>query len=194
MEFICVCGKCQITKKSVVTDSNYDWSKNPQGLKRSGTFIYHEDKNDIFYPNGKSVPTHRKYILLVQTYNGKWGPPKGTIENNESSFQCAVRETREETGIDMEKNINPFMKKTLECDYKCDMFPIPLDTRVEINPKSYNEITGYGWVSMGCVLRNRMLLNRVCHLALKEFMDVEVWISIQDIKKHRKQTSYTRTR
>ena len=193
MEFICVCGKCQITKKSVVTDSNYDWSKNPQGLKRSGTFIYHEDKNDIFYPNGKSVPTPRKYVLLLQAYNGKWGPPKGTIENNESAFQCAVRETREETGIDMEKNINPFMKKTLECDYKCDMFPIPLDTRVEIDTVS-PEISGYGWISIACVIRNKMLLNRVCQLALKEFMGVEINISLKEVWKHREKTSYTRTR
>jgi len=42
----------------------------------------------------------RKYLLLRHRYGGHWGFPKGHIEPGESEMDAALRETREETGID----------------------------------------------------------------------------------------------
>jgi 8-oxo-dGTP pyrophosphatase MutT (NUDIX family) len=42
-------------------------------------------------------------ILLVKQFKTKegWGIPKGRIQRNETYEQCAIRETREETGIEV---------------------------------------------------------------------------------------------
>jgi 8-oxo-dGTP pyrophosphatase MutT (NUDIX family) len=42
----------------------------------------------------------RRYLLLRHRYGGHWGFPKGHIEVGESEMEAALRETREETGID----------------------------------------------------------------------------------------------
>ncbi|UCF10158.1 MAG: NUDIX domain-containing protein [Candidatus Bipolaricaulota bacterium] len=41
-----------------------------------------------------------EYLLLRHRNGGHWGFPKGRIEPGETELQAALRETREETGID----------------------------------------------------------------------------------------------
>ena len=41
-------------------------------------------------------------ILLIQQKNGHWGFPKGHIEDDETERNAAIRETKEETNIDVE--------------------------------------------------------------------------------------------
>lgn len=38
-------------------------------------------------------------VLVIKQLNGDYGFPKGHIENDENEFDCAIRETFEETGI-----------------------------------------------------------------------------------------------
>ena len=40
-------------------------------------------------------------ILMVQENKGHWGLPKGHIEENETDIQTAIREVKEETGLDV---------------------------------------------------------------------------------------------
>ncbi|AZZ65423.1 NUDIX domain-containing protein [Metamycoplasma phocicerebrale] len=42
------------------------------------------------------------YVLLVQQTAGHWGFPKGHVEGNETEHETAIRETKEETNIDVE--------------------------------------------------------------------------------------------
>jgi len=56
-------------------------------------------------------------VLLAHTTNrgwyGSYGIPKGGIEKGESKIQAAIRETKEEVGISVPKNlIDNFRKKT----------------------------------------------------------------------------------
>jgi 8-oxo-dGTP pyrophosphatase MutT (NUDIX family) len=42
----------------------------------------------------------RSHVLLIRDPYRKWGLPKGHLESGESSAQAALREVREETGLD----------------------------------------------------------------------------------------------
>lgn len=43
-----------------------------------------------------------KILLLYQEKHNDFSFPKGHLENNETLEQCAIRETKEETGLDIE--------------------------------------------------------------------------------------------
>lgn len=51
---------------------------------------------------GAVVINENKEILLVRTIKGYYGFPKGHVENNESEYETAIREVKEETNIDIE--------------------------------------------------------------------------------------------
>ena len=42
----------------------------------------------------------RSHVLLIRDPYRKWGLPKGHLESGESSAEAALREVREETGLD----------------------------------------------------------------------------------------------
>lgn len=41
-------------------------------------------------------------VLLIQQTDNAWGFPKGHVENNEKEQETAIRETKEETNLDVE--------------------------------------------------------------------------------------------
>lgn len=43
----------------------------------------------------------KEYALVLGRQHNKWSFPKGHLNENESFKDCAVRETKEETGIDI---------------------------------------------------------------------------------------------
>ena len=43
----------------------------------------------------------REVLLVKRADNGKWGFPAGAIEPNESAADAAIRETKEETGVEV---------------------------------------------------------------------------------------------
>ena len=43
-----------------------------------------------------------KNVLLVKQRHGRWGFPKGHVENNETEKETAIREVKEETNLDVE--------------------------------------------------------------------------------------------
>jgi 8-oxo-dGTP pyrophosphatase MutT (NUDIX family) len=45
-------------------------------------------------------------VLLVQELEGHWGFPKGHMEEGETEIQTAIRETKEETNLDVEVDAN----------------------------------------------------------------------------------------
>ena len=52
----------------------------------------------------------RRYLLLRHQNGGHWGFPKGQIEDGEGEREAALREVREETGIDPIEQIPDFRK------------------------------------------------------------------------------------
>lgn len=49
-----------------------------------------------------------KYLIIKQRYTNHYGFPKGHMEKNETKEETAIREVLEETGINVELNVNRF--------------------------------------------------------------------------------------
>lgn len=89
-------------------------------------------------------------ILLVEDASSKsWSFPRGKIGKDEDDVKCAIRECKEETGLDLSDYIRPdkFMISTINRKqvkiYFCT--DVPLDVVNDFNPMSIHEISGMKW-------------------------------------------------
>lgn len=97
-----------------------------------------------------------KYLLLYRG-RGYWNFPKGKIEKSERSWQTALREIKEETGLHayelkLDKNFKAFEKFVFE-HQKEKIFRVVIlylaetrQARVIINPEEHE---GFGWFTIG---------------------------------------------
>jgi bis(5'-nucleosidyl)-tetraphosphatase len=69
----------------------------------------------------------RRYLLLRHRNDGHWAFPKGRIEDGESEVDAAVREIREETGID---DIEPIPSFRVESAYSFERNGRRIEKRV----------------------------------------------------------------
>lgn len=65
-----------------------------------------------------------KEILLVKGYTHIWSLPKGGKKLNESNIECACRETKEETGIDIGIDIARIIKDSKNIKIKNTVYYI----------------------------------------------------------------------
>ncbi len=92
-------------------------------------------------------------ILLIKHINsGHWSFPKGHVEEGESEMETAVREIKEETGIDV--IIDPTFRETVSYYPKKDtqkivVYFIAKAKNYELNPQE-TEIADIKWVDVGC--------------------------------------------
>ena len=61
---------------------------------------------------------HKMYYLTLHYQAGHWDFPKGNVEHDEKLRQTALRETKEETNLDIE--LNPEFKQSLSYFYRRD--------------------------------------------------------------------------
>jgi len=132
------------------------YSKNR--YKKAGVFIYDPKQSKI---------------LLVQSRGQYWGPPKGTLEIGESDRMCAVREVKEETGLDVdEKEFSRAFIKNQSIYYYLEMDECECVVQGHIEG---NDVNGIGWVSIEClydlVQDDRIELSRNCIKAINYFLD-----------------------
>ena len=91
-------------------------------------------------------------ILLIKHINsGHWSFPKGHIENNETETETAVREIKEETGIDV--NFDPTFRETVSYFPKKDtqkvvVYFIAQAKNFQYKPQE-DEISEIRWVDIG---------------------------------------------
>ena len=121
-------------------------------------------------------PTTNK-VLLVQSCGKLWGPPKGSVEPDESYDVCAARELREETGLTIpeEAYTRPVYVKSnaVYFYHRTTETPVVVQTS-----GSYNDANGIGWFRVECVKRmvkeGKMAPNQHLKLTFKKFLDIDL--------------------
>lgn len=129
--------------------------------KKAGVFIYD--------PNSKK-------ILLVQSRGNLWGPPKGGVNQNETERNCAVREVKEETGLDIEMND---FTKAIKIKNKAIYFYLEKpECEVNIQKELGNDANGIGWIKTDClynsVEKGEINLSKHCYIVLKRFLNIDL--------------------
>ena len=87
--------------------------------------------------------TQLEYLVVLGRKAEKWSFPKGHPNENESARECAIREAKEETGLDFNIDNSIPIRLATGIYYKVrvqdDVNPIPIDNR---------EIMDCRWMSM----------------------------------------------
>ena len=95
---------------------------------------------------------HALFLLIRDSYQ-KWGFPKGHLESGERSEDAAVREVREETGIDdlalrgQIETIDWYFRFRGQLIHKVCHFYLMETTQASTNPQQAEGITACRWVS-----------------------------------------------
>jgi len=87
----------------------------------------------------------KQFILLIKgNYAKKWNVPKGTSNDNESIRNTAIREIKEETGINIEISKYDIPVKI----YKVFLYLTTININSNVNPIDKQEIQEIKWFSI----------------------------------------------
>lgn len=130
---VCKNGCCKVQIEPFTWKK--DWTSSENNTERkAGIFIYDSLSNKI---------------LLVQSCGFLWGPPKGSVRKNETIQEAAIREVKEETGIDVTpeqlEKVHNLKKKSYY--YTLDM----RECAVDIKNNKNNDANGITWIKIGCL-------------------------------------------
>ena len=127
----CNTGCCIVKIKTYTPHPRY-FNRN---YRKAGVFIYDPKKDSV---------------LLVQSRGHLWGPPKGTLNIGESPQDCAVREVKEETGLNiLAKNFTKYVKiRNRAIYYYLEMDSCEIKVQDTIEDNDANGIT---WIKLSCL-------------------------------------------
>ncbi len=143
---------------------------------KAGVFIYDPDA---------------ERVLLVQSRRQLWGPPKGTLEsaNNETNCECAIREVKEETGLDI--GIENFSRAT-KIKNRAIYYYAEMKWR-DVHPQKGNDdndANGITWIKLNCleecIKSGQIELNQHCKIVFRRFLN-RVFPASDFVKVKRKQ-------
>ena len=135
--FKCLDGCCILKIKSYTASNNFI-HQNYKSKRKAGVFIY-DTKNDK--------------VLLVQSRGHLWGLPKGTLKYGESERMCAVREVKEETGLDISQND---FTKAVKIHNTAIYFYLEMpecDVCIQEDIVD-NDANGIGWMKVSCLSKS----------------------------------------
>ena len=116
-------------------------------------------------------------VLLVQSRGNFWGPPKGTIEIGEQDEECAVREVKEETGLDISADnfIQSVKIKNKAICYYLEMNTCNIDVQDTMVDNDANGIT---WIKIKClenaISNGNIVLNQYAKTVFNMFMKKKI--------------------
>jgi ADP-ribose pyrophosphatase YjhB (NUDIX family) len=146
-----------------------------RNYRKAGVFIY-DPKEDR--------------VLLVQSRGHLFGPPKGTLKIGEQERHCAVREVKEETGLDISsKDFKGWVKIRNRAIY----YYLEMDT-CDINVQDGmedNDANGITWIKMDClenaISDGNIVLNHYAKIVFNKIMNRKFtrsnWTLVQRRKK-----------
>lgn len=114
------------------------WEKDKlRTSKKAGIFIYDSTTNKV---------------LFIQSCGWLWGPPKGGINKGESILDAAIREVKEETGLDIDAKLiekqKPIYIKKKSYYYVLDM----KECEVQVpQTDDNNDVNGITWIHIDCM-------------------------------------------
>jgi ADP-ribose pyrophosphatase YjhB (NUDIX family) len=142
-----------------------------RNYKKAGAFIFDPKQNRV---------------LLVQSRGHLFGPPKGTLNINEQDEHCAVREVKEETGLDiLAKDFTKAIKiKNRAMYYYLEMDTCPINVQDTIVDNDANGIT---WIKISCleqeIANGSIVLNHYAKILFQKLLGIifpkSKWITIR---------------
>lgn len=108
--------------------------------RKAGVFIYDPETTQV---------------LIVLSRNKLWGLPKGSLKIGESDRICAVREVKEETGIDISDADFTYAVKVNNNSiyYYLETKAIPVCIQ-ESKYQDENDVNGIGWIKLQCLYQS----------------------------------------
>uniref|UniRef100_A0A6C0KHD8 Nudix hydrolase domain-containing protein n=1 Tax=viral metagenome TaxID=1070528 RepID=A0A6C0KHD8_9ZZZZ len=148
-------------------------------IKKAGSFMYDKQNNKI---------------LLVQSRGQLWGPPKGSIQDNENPLECALREVKEETGIEIkeaELNSGSITIKTKALYYFMEVNMDKYNVEPQIHVKD-NDANGIGWFNVDClnelIDKRHISINQHCRILIKRIFNKDIVFNASTQKRRLLQT------
>ena len=215
-EFVCTCGECASSMRTRFSSrrkfTSYKKQRTPHYNSRlSSTNSNTPSEDGTDGRNGSMDRRHvkagafiynqtssRTFVLLVQSCGRLWGPPKGSSESEESVYDCAIREVKEETGIDLGEIMRNML--VVPCSLvksRIFLYRVSVPERIDIlrpsyaqvvahSPRESNDATAVGWFSTECIAKNvstgKFPVNRLLKNALKKFLHVKIADSTTALK------------
>ena len=133
-------------------------------LKRGAEILTYPPKAGVLIFNHELT----KILIVRNRYNKinpKWGLPKGHKEGNEEIFNCARRETFEETGLNILISDKNYYVKVNNSYYY--IFSLPEKLLSNLKPNETKEIAEIKLVDLKTIHDN-YLLNRELNIILKK--------------------------
>jgi ADP-ribose pyrophosphatase YjhB (NUDIX family) len=157
--FKCPKGCCNIIVKPYVAIIN-PFQKVRRKRRKAGVLIYD--------------PTTEK-ILIIQSKGHLWGPPKGTLNCGENENNCAVREVKEETGLEIDPSsfTNGTTIKNRAIYFYTQMPECEVTIQDHIHDNDANAIS---WIKLHCLSEcieaGHMSVTQHCRIVLQRLLGI----------------------
>jgi ADP-ribose pyrophosphatase YjhB (NUDIX family) len=154
--------------KIFIKDYNNTKKSFYKNFKKSGAFIYDPKQNRV---------------LLVQSRGQLFGPPKGSLNLDEKYKDAAIREVKEETGLDikLDESKSYFIKYSKFYYLEMDTCKINVQTTIE-----NNDANGITWIKLECleneIKNGAIILNHYARklfiILFKKYFTKPTWIKV----------------
>lgn len=161
---------CKVKIQEYINNKNPTSFYNNYG--KAGVFIYDPKKDKV---------------LLVQSRGRLWGPPKGTLKEDENILECAIREVKEETGLKVRSdNLKLYINVHRATYYYLEMDSSELDIQ-QNNDEDANDANGITWIKISCLYNaiedGNIVLNHHARIAFEYFIHKKFpkynWITVK---------------